>query len=362
MVVIVAAAAMAVVVMVVMIVVMVMVMMVMLMVVIVAAAAVIVVIVVVMLMLVVMLVLMLMLMLVMVAADGADLCFLGQLLELGCERVFLLEHLQDLGAGELLPGGGEDVGCGIVFPDQLDAGGQLGVGDAGGVAENDSAGALDLIIEEFAEVLHVHLALVDVDHCGGRTQLDAGGVDVFHRADDVAELADAGGLDEDAVGRVVGEYLLQGLPEIADQAAADTARVHLGDVDAGVLQEAAVDADIAEFVFDQHQLFTGVGLGDELFDEGGLSRAEKTGEYVDFRHGSVSLGLKILMGLAEANFRFGHSTTRRSVAVHLAYIIHHFGGGCQYPALICRCGRAEVSTLLTAKNKIPASCRPLPGD
>lgn len=52
----------------------------------------------------------------------------------------------------------------------------------------------------------------------------------------------------------------------------------------GVLEEAAVDGDLAELVFDQHDLFARVGLGDQFFDERGLAGAEKTGENINFCH------------------------------------------------------------------------------
>ena len=66
--------------------------------------------------------------------------------------------------------------------------------------------------------------------------------------------------------------------------AADAARGHLGDLDAGLLQKAAVDVDLAEFVLDQHELFAAVGFRDQLFDERGLAGAQKAGENVNFRH------------------------------------------------------------------------------
>ena len=66
--------------------------------------------------------------------------------------------------------------------------------------------------------------------------------------------------------------------------AADATGVHLVDLHAGVLEEAAVDGDLAELVFDQHDLFARVGLGDQLFDERRFAGAEKTGENINFCH------------------------------------------------------------------------------
>ena len=81
--------------------------------------------------------------------------------------------------------------------------------------------------------------------------------------------------------------LAQGLVEIAHERAADAAGGHLGDLDAGLLEEAAVDVDLTEFIFDQHELFARVGFGNELFDERRFAGAEKTGENVNFCHGGI---------------------------------------------------------------------------
>ena len=81
--------------------------------------------------------------------------------------------------------------------------------------------------------------------------------------------------------------------------AADAAGVHLGDVDAGILQKAAVNADLAEFVFDQHNLFTLERFLDELFDQGRFACTQKAGENINFRylfcHGNIPFYLKVCL-------------------------------------------------------------------
>ena len=54
--------------------------------------------------------------------------------------------------------------------------------------------------------------------------------------------------------------------------------------DTGVFHKAAVDADLTEFIFNEHQLFALVGRGDEFFDERGLARAQESGKNCDFCH------------------------------------------------------------------------------
>ncbi len=88
---------------------------------------------------------------------------------------------------------------------------------------------------------------------------------------------------------VLGDDLLKGPAEVAHQRAADAAGVHLGDVDARVLEEAPVDADFAELVFDEDQLLSLVALGDHFFDERGLASAQKAGVDIDFCHDKIHL-------------------------------------------------------------------------
>ena len=79
--------------------------------------------------------------------------------------------------------------------------------------------------------------------------------------------------------------LLQRGGEGADEGAADAAGVHLGDLDARVAQEAAVNGDLAELVLDEDELFVLIALRDELADERGLACSEEAGENVYFSQG-----------------------------------------------------------------------------
>ena len=51
------------------------------------------------------------------------------------------------------------------------------------------------------------------------------------------------------------QHLLQRTAEITHKAAADAAGIHLGDLNPGLLEKAAVNTDLSEFILDQHQLF-----------------------------------------------------------------------------------------------------------
>ena len=194
------------------------------------------------------------------------------------------QRLDQLLARQLAPRGGDDGGNGIMLPQHGNGRVQLALGDGIGTGQDDGGGGFDLVVVELAEVLHIHLDLARVGHGHGVAQRDLVIRHLAHSGDDVGQLAHAGGLDQNAVGMVLGNDLLQRLAEIAHQRAADAAGVHLGDVDAGILQKAAVNADLAELVLDQHQLLPLVTFGDHLFDQGRLARAEEAGENINFCH------------------------------------------------------------------------------
>ena len=69
------------------------------------------------------------------------------------------------------------------------------------------------------------------------------------------------------------DNLLQSLAEITYKGTADTTGVHLIHLDAGVLQEATVNTDLAKFVLDKDKLFALICFLDEFLNEGGFTGA-----------------------------------------------------------------------------------------
>ena len=137
---------------------------------------------------------------------------------------------------------------------------------------------LHLVVEELAKVLHIELRLLHIDQCDrGVARNEKLFLDVRNRAQYVRELTHTGGLDDNAVRRVLTENLLQRGREITDQGAANAAGIHLPHLNARILQKAAVNADFTEFVLNEHYLFAGQCLREQFFNKSGLSRTEKTG-------------------------------------------------------------------------------------
>ncbi len=230
-------------------------------------------------------------MVVIMAAAGAVLIVLVVMLmrfgqQVGGHRVAALHGGQQLLTGELRPVGGDDRGAGVLLPQQGHSSLQLLGSELPGAAEDDGSGILHLVDVELTEVLHIDLALGGIGHSDGRAKhhVTLVGNDTLHRLHHIAELAHAAGLDEDAVGVELIHDLAQGLAEIAHQGAADAAGVHLADLHAGLLQEAAVDADLTEFVLDEDNFLALQRLIQQLFDQRGLTGSQKAGDNIDFRH------------------------------------------------------------------------------
>jgi hypothetical protein len=171
---------------------------------------------------------------------------------------------------------------------------QLVLFDTVGAREHDSRGVLYLIAVKFRKILHIHLALVRVDHRANSRKSKPFNARAFDRLYNVGELTDAGRLDNDPVGVKLGFDLSERLTEIADERAADATRIHLGDLNACFLKETAVDADLSELVLNKNNLFARISVLYKLFYKRGLSRAEKAGIYIYFSHNILQIVFPIL--------------------------------------------------------------------
>ena len=152
------------------------------------------------------------------------------------------------------------------------------------MAEYDSLSVLDLIVEEFTEILHIHLALFCVDNGNCTVKRESLLACVFDSLYDVGELSYTRGFDENSVGREIVKYLFESNAEVSDKRAADASRIHFGDVYARFAEKCAVDTDLAEFVFDANYFFFTESLGNKLFNKSGLSRTEKSRKNISLGH------------------------------------------------------------------------------
>ena len=218
--------------------------------------------------------------------------FMLQLSQLGSQRSLTCHGRQDLRSFQFTPTGRDDGSVRIMLPEEGHGGIQLGLGDHIGTGHDNSGGRFNLIVIELAKVLHIDLDLTGIHnrHCIAQFHIGTG--NLLNRSHHIGQLAHTGGLNDDPVRGIFRNHLLQSLAEIAHQTAADAAGVHLGNVNAGILQETAIDTDLAEFILDQHQLLACVGLLDHFLDQRGLTGTQKTGININFCHiGSPILSL-----------------------------------------------------------------------
>ena len=207
-----------------------------------------------------------------------------QLGQLGSQGGLALHGGDQLLSGELAPGGGDDGSNGVVLPQNLYGSIQLGLGNGIGTGQDDGGGSLHLVIVEFSEVLGIDLDLARIHNSHGIAQGHIRAGDLVHSADHIGQLAHAGGLNDDPIGVVLVDHLGQCLAEVTHQRAADAAGVHLRNIDAGILQEAAVNADLAELILNQHQLLALVALGNHLLDQRSLASAQEAGVNINLCH------------------------------------------------------------------------------
>ena len=161
----------------------------------------------------------------------------------------------------------------------------LRIGDIGS-GEHHGSRIGNLVVEEFAEIAGVHLRLLRIHdgHSCVKLHVHIGG-NRLHGTDNVGKLAYAAGLDDDAVRMIGIHHLFQRGLKITHQRAADAALVHLADLNAGLLQESAVDADLTEFILNQYYLLFPQRLIQKLLDKCGLARAQEAGNNIYLGHG-----------------------------------------------------------------------------
>ena len=234
---------------------------------------------------------MLMVVLVIVAAAGAVLIMLVVMMVVLVlmlqffhlvAQVITAHQTNDLLAAELVPGSADKADIGIEPSKQL-AGLQDSIFLCGiGAAHNDNIGIFNLVVEKLAEVSHVHTALACINN--GYLCADLNALNLLNGSGNIRQLAYTGGLDDNAVGSIIVNNLLQSLSEVTYQRAANTAGAHLGNLNAGISQKAAVNGYLAEIVLDEDQLFTLIALFNEFADKSGLACTEEAGKNIYYGH------------------------------------------------------------------------------
>ena len=178
-----------------------------------------------------------------------------------------------------------------MFTKELDRLGNLLFLGISRTAKHNTACVFYLVSEKFAKVLHIHFALIDVRNRGESAENSVFRIDSLNSPDNIAELSDTRRLDEYSVGVKFGQNLFECLAEIAHERATDTARIHLGHFDSGVTHETAVNAYLAELVFDEDELFARIRFFYHFLNKSCFSRTEKSRKNVYLRHNLSPINL-----------------------------------------------------------------------
>ena len=131
------------------------------------------------------------------------------------ESILVLHCRENVGACKLIPGRCDYGGGGVILSYKscslLDSRLLCSIG----MREYDCGSMADLIAEEFAKVLHIHLALTCVNDGSKASDLKVCSLNALHRLDNVGELTYARGLDKNSVRVVLCENLGKSLRKIA---------------------------------------------------------------------------------------------------------------------------------------------------
>ena len=191
------------------------------------------------------------------------------------KSILALHSLENILTVKLIPRCGYYNSLGVMLSDKLHCGINLLVLCVIGVRKNDAGCISDLIVVELTEVLHIHLALVSIGNGSKAIELGILSLYRLNRLNNVGELSYSAGLNNHSIGMELLEHLRESLREISNERAADTTRVHLGDLDTCILKESSVNADLAELIFYENYLLTAVRFLNKLLYKRSLSRAEK---------------------------------------------------------------------------------------
>ena len=124
----------------------------------------------------------------------------------------------------------------IFLPDELNRLVKFVSGNILSPRKYDTPCGLHLVVEEFAEILHIHFSLLGINNRGSRRNLNTcliGNIQngSFH----IRQLSYSRRLNDDPVGMIFINNLFKRRCKIAHKRTAYTAAVHLRNIDPGIL-------------------------------------------------------------------------------------------------------------------------------
>ena len=79
-------------------------------------------------------------------------------------------------------------------------------------------------------------------------------------------------------------HLSQSLAKITHKTAANATGIHFGNINPRILQKAAINADLAKLVLNEHQFLCRIAFLDHFLNQRSLARSQESGINIDFRH------------------------------------------------------------------------------
>ena len=192
-------------------------------------------------------------------------------------------------SGQVIPRCGDNGGISIVLTQQRNTSIQFCLRNGIGTGKDDSGSSFNLIVIELTEVLHINLDLTRI--CNSNSVANGHILigDLIDSTNHIGQLTDSGGLNDHAVRLVLLNDLCQSFAEVTDKGAADTAGIHFCNIDAGVLEKTAINADLAELIFNQNQLLAFISFFNHFLDQGCFAGTQKTGEHIYFTAHNIHL-------------------------------------------------------------------------
>jgi len=192
--------------------------------------------------------------------------------------------IKKLSAGKLIPIRRNNNCGGVMFSYESDAFLYFILIYELSVAEDYARRVFNLVVKEFAKVLHVHLALLGINNCCKSIKDCALCISTLYSLDNVGELAYSGWFDKNSVGCKLIYNLGKSLGKVADKRAANATRVHFVDLYSRICKKSAVDTDLAEFVFNKNDFLALICLCEKLFYKCCFTRSEKSGKNINPCH------------------------------------------------------------------------------
>ena len=134
-----------------------------------------------------------------------------EMLHILCKCILLFHRRENSFTVEIIPRSSNYNSALVIFSDNVKRLLELVLLCCLCVRENNAGCVLDLISEELAKVLHIHLALVSINNSGEGVELRLLATNCRSRLNNVRELTNARGLDNNSVGMVFIKHLAKRL-------------------------------------------------------------------------------------------------------------------------------------------------------